>query len=133
MGDYFDMYSDETGAHLAWAATFNDEQDVYYSVITPSYVGLTDNKGMKDISVLRNYPNPFRDHTTIIYHLNERGIVNLKIFTMTGGEVITLVNEIQDAGRHQVEFNASGLHAGVYYYQIKTEKETGSNRFIILK
>jgi len=35
MGDYFDMYSDESGAHLAWAATFNGEQDVYYSLITP--------------------------------------------------------------------------------------------------
>jgi len=34
MGDYFDMISDYTGAHLAWAATFNGEQDVYYSYIT---------------------------------------------------------------------------------------------------
>jgi len=35
MGDYFDMVSDDGGAHLAWAGTFNGEQDVYYSYITP--------------------------------------------------------------------------------------------------
>jgi len=35
MGDYFDMISDDGGAHLAWAGTFNGEQDVYYSYITP--------------------------------------------------------------------------------------------------
>jgi hypothetical protein len=34
MGDYFDMVSDNNGAYLAWAATFNNEQDVYYSYIT---------------------------------------------------------------------------------------------------
>jgi hypothetical protein len=38
MGDYFDMQSDITGAHLAWAATFNGEQDVYYSFITDSTI-----------------------------------------------------------------------------------------------
>lgn len=40
MGDYFDMYSDTHGAHLAWTATFNGEQNVYYSVIRPQYTHL---------------------------------------------------------------------------------------------
>ncbi|MDH4070157.1 MAG: T9SS type A sorting domain-containing protein [Ignavibacteria bacterium] len=39
MGDYFDMVSDNEGAHLAWAGTFNGEQDVYYSYITPEAAG----------------------------------------------------------------------------------------------
>jgi hypothetical protein len=133
MGDYFDMYSDEAGAHLAWAATFNGEQDVYYSLITPSYVGLSDNVEKPSVSFLKNYPNPFKDKTTIRYRLSGEMNVLLKVFSMTGSELITLVNENQDPGIHQVVFNASGLESGVYYYQLKAGQSLISKRFILLK
>jgi hypothetical protein len=133
MGDYFDMYSDESGAHLAWAATFNGEQDVYYSLITPSYVGLAESIGRENITELKNHPNPFKDQTTIQYQLSHPGYVSLKIYSASGIEVGSLVNEMQDTGRHQVIFKASGLEGGVYYYRLQTEHETEINRFILLK
>lgn len=133
LGDYFDMYSDETGAHLAWAATFNGEQDVYYSLIIPYYVGIAEEGRGSSISLLQNIPNPFKDKTTIRYNLLEKGFITLKVYTMTGQEVATALNEIQDDGIHQVEFNASGLPAGMYYYQVKSEKGIVKNKFILLK
>jgi hypothetical protein len=133
MGDYFDMYSDEAGAHLAWAATFNGEQDVYYSVITPSYVGLAEKGRGSSVSQLQNVPNPFRDKTTIRYKLSEKSNISLKVFTMSGTEVATLVNETQETGLHQVEFNAGELESGVYYYRLQTENSSVSKRIIKLK
>jgi len=133
MGDYFDMFSSDAGAHLAWAATFNNEQDVYYSLITPDYVGLEDKGNIARINTLYNYPNPFRERTTIRYELAEDGYVSLKVYTMTGEEVATAVNEEQIAGPHQVDFNATGLNAGMYYYQMQTGQGIAKNRFILLK
>ena len=132
MGDYFDMYSDETGAHLAWAATFNGEQDVYYSVITPAYVGLVEDIGASPISLLQNFPNPFKDETTIRYRLSDENFVSVKIFSVTGREVASLVNETQTAGIHQVSFQAAGLESGVYFYQLQAGGSTKTNRFILM-
>jgi len=68
MGDYFDMKSDNDGAHLAWANTINGGQDVYYSHIIPDV-----NLGVNDLDsgALRvaNYPNPFSETTTIEFYL----------------------------------------------------------------
>lgn len=133
MGDYFDMYSDETGAHLAWAATFNGEQDVYYSVITPSYVGMDEKGRGFDFSDLQCFPNPFRDQATIRYNLVENNFVTLKVYSMTGTEVATLVNEKQEAGLHQVILNGSGLVSGVYYIKLQTSQSSEKQRVILIK
>jgi hypothetical protein len=132
MGDYFDMYSDETGAHLAWAATFNGEQDVYYSLIKPSYVGLAGHKTVK-VAELWSNPNPFKGQTDIHYRLAESGPVTLKLYNSSGIEIKILVNEDQSKGNHDLIFNQDGLEAGIYYYRLQSEFETGTNRFIILK
>jgi hypothetical protein len=133
MGDYFDMYSDEAGAHLAWAATFNGEQDVYYSVITPDYVGMAEEGRGSPVSLLQNFPNPFKEKTTISYNLLERGFITLKVYNMSGSEVSVLVNEIQQTGLHQAVFDATGLESGVYYYRIQTGKVFETERLILIK
>jgi hypothetical protein len=133
MGDYYDMYSDEAGAHLAWAATFNGEQDVYYSVITPSYVGITEKGRGTPVSFLQNFPNPFFDKTTIRYNLIEKGVISLKIYTMAGTEVATLLNETQKAGLHQVAFNAENLDSGIYYYRLQCGDSYETRRFVLLR
>jgi hypothetical protein len=133
MGDYFDMYSDEAGAHLAWAATFNGEQDVYYSVITPSYVGIAEKGRGSPISLLQNTPNPFREETTIRYKLQEKGFVSLKVYSLSGTEVSTLVNEMQEAGLHQVLYNAGRLISGIYYYRIQTGDSYETRRLVLMR
>jgi hypothetical protein len=133
MGDYYDMYSDEAGAHLAWAATFNGEQDVYYSVITPSHVGIIEKGRGSHFSSLLNTPNPFRNQTTIRYNLLEKGLVTLKVFSLAGTEVSTLVNETQEAGLHQANFSADDLESGIYYYRLQSGDSNETRRLVLLK
>jgi len=68
----------------------------------------------------QNYPNPFNPRTIINYELPITNEVELSIFNLFGQRVATLVNEKQNAGNYQVEWNASDLASGVYYYRLST-------------
>jgi hypothetical protein len=133
MGDYFDMYSDETGAHLAWAATFNGEQDVYYSLIKPEFTGVADPAGLFASRLSTSFPNPFKDRTTIRYQLPVREKVSLKVYNLSGMEIAALVNVVQDAGLYYKEFNASGLESGIYYYRLQAGKYSETGRMTVVK
>ncbi|MDQ3022344.1 MAG: T9SS type A sorting domain-containing protein, partial [Bacteroidota bacterium] len=69
----------------------------------------------------QNYPNPFNPSTKINYDLPFDGKVSVKIFDMAGKEVSTLVNEVKTAGYYTINFNASNLSSGVYFYRISAE------------
>jgi len=73
----------------------------------------------------QNFPNPFNPSTTISYSIPENGIVTLKVFDALGTEVRYLVDEAQEAGYHQVEFNAEGLSSGIYFYKLKVYPANG--------
>lgn len=129
MGDYFDMYSDEAGAHLAWAATFNNEQDVYYSVITPDYVRIAENPSENSVYA-QAVPNPFSDHSVIRYSLKDAGSVTLEIFTAGGQKVSTLVDGVKDSGHHQEVFDAANLPSGIYYFRLQTAEGHATGKLI---
>jgi hypothetical protein len=224
MGDYFDMESVNDGVHLAWAATFNGEQDVYYSFITDTSmipvellsftaasngkevilnwstatelnnqlfevqrsfegsdfasVGFVNGKGttterqdytykdkiltegkysyrLKQIDYLgryeysdiieielrvfnsylleQNYPNPFNPVTTIGYGIREKSNVKITVLNSIGEEVAMLVNEEKESGYHTVEFNATNLPSGVYFYQLIAGEYTAIKKMILLK
>lgn len=69
----------------------------------------------------QNYPNPFNPKTKINYQLPITNYVELSIYNLIGQKVETLVAENQQAGHHQVEWNAGGFASGVYYYRLSTE------------
>ncbi|HMS64761.1 MAG TPA: T9SS type A sorting domain-containing protein, partial [Ignavibacteria bacterium] len=69
--------------------------------------------------LVQNYPNPFNPTTTISFDLPVAGNVSLKVFNTSGKEVATLVNETRSAGYYSVNFNASNLSSGVYYYRLE--------------
>lgn len=131
MGDYFDMYSDETGAHLAWANTLNGEQDVYYANITPSITGISANDPSEHISLSQNFPNPCNEYTTIRYNLPQKMHIAIKVYDLTGREVAVLLNETSEAGIGQVEFDARGLKSGIYYYTLKAGNYAKTRKLMI--
>lgn len=73
----------------------------------------------------QNYPNPFNPSTLISYSINDNANVNIKIYDMTGREVSTLVNSFHNAGTYSVNFNASNLASGIYFYVLRMN--TGTN------
>jgi Secretion system C-terminal sorting domain len=70
----------------------------------------------KDFVLHQNYPNPFNPSTTIKYAVPKTSLVSLKIYDLTGQEVAVLVNEVKEAGTHELNFDASNLASGVYFY-----------------
>ena len=92
----------------------------------------------------QNYPNPFNPTTKIKYtipsvtlSLSKGDIpVSLKVFDVLGNEITTLVNEQQQPGTYEVEFNvgqAINLSSGVYYYQLRVYPVSGAGGFVETK
>jgi len=83
------------------------------------------------------YPNPFNTSTIIKYSIPSiqagGGFVTLKIYDILGREVITLVNEKQNAGNYEVNFNAKNLSSGIYYYRLKSGSFVESKKMVLLK
>lgn len=65
-----------------------------------------------------NFPNPFSSSTRIQYQLPADCKVMLKVFDLSGKEIMVLVNSEKKAGLYSVDFNASGLGSGIYYYKL---------------
>lgn len=86
----------------------------------------------KEFSLEGNYPNPFNPSTVIKYNIPVSAFVTLKIYDVSGREVSTLKNEIQNEGSYDVNFNASGLSSGVYYYKLTAAKNNAVN-FVSVK
>lgn len=87
----------------------------------------------KTFSLSQNYPNPFNPTTTIEYEITHRDYVSLKVYDITGKEVVTLVNQMQEPGRYRVSFNGSSFSSGVYYYTLKTKIFTATKQMLLIK
>jgi len=81
----------------------------------------------------QNYPNPFNPVTTIAYGIPQAGIVKLKVFDMSGREVVTMINEFKDEGYYTVKLDASGIASGAYVYRIESGKFVSVKKMVLLK
>ena len=86
-----------------------------------------------EFSIDQNYPNPFNPVTTINYSLPYTQYTILKIYDITGKEVMTLVNETKPAGRYLVKFDGSNLGSGVYFYKITAGNFSAVKRMFLIK
>ncbi len=87
----------------------------------------------KKYSLSQNYPNPFNPSTTIRYAIPKQSVVTLKIYSVLGEEIETLVNKELNAGIYEVNFNASNLTSGVYFYRIIAHSTNGKKEFVDTK
>lgn len=100
----------------------NSKQNLFTSKVIPT-----------EYSLYQNYPNPFNPLTKIQYDIPTDAKVQLKIYDILGREVKTLVNEFQNAGRYNVEFNASNFASGVYFYRIVTDNFSNTKKLMLLR
>ena len=85
----------------------------------------------KGFKLNQNYPNPFFHTTTISYSISNPEFISLKVYDMSGGLVKMLVNEYQNSGSYSIEFDATSLPGGVYFYQIKTGEYSDVKRLVL--
>jgi len=98
--------------------------------------------GVKEVSstvprqfrLFQNYPNPFNPVTNIMYELNTKGLVKLKVFDITGKQITVLVNSEQIPGTYQVDFTGNNYSSGVYFYQLSIDsKVIDTKKMVLLK
>jgi hypothetical protein len=96
-------------------------------------VDVKDEFELKRYYLTQNYPNPFNPATSIAYEIPNNSHVELKIYDMLGREISTLVNEEQNAGKHEVKFNGANLSSGVYIYRLRANNFLEIKKMMFLK
>ena len=87
----------------------------------------------KEFALGQNYPNPFNPVTAIEYAVKKACHVVLKVFDIRGREVMTLVDSDHQAGIYKVNFDASHLATGLYFYQIKMKDFVAVRKMVVLE
>ncbi|HMS65957.1 MAG TPA: T9SS type A sorting domain-containing protein [Ignavibacteria bacterium] len=81
----------------------------------------------------QNYPNPFNPSTKINYDLPKDGQVSIALFDLTGRQVASLVNDFKTAGYYTVQFNATNLSSGMYFYRITADNFVSTKKMVLIK
>ena len=87
----------------------------------------------KNFALMQNYPNPFNSITTIKFSVSKTSLVTIKLYNILGNEVAILLNEKKSPGDYEVEFNATDLPSGIYYYQMRTNSFKDTKKLILIK
>lgn len=96
--------------------------------------GITNNSDVPETySLYQNYPNPFNPTTKISFALPKAGFVTIKVFNVIGKEVAVLLNENKQAGMYLIDFNASYLPSGIYFYKININDFTDVKKMILVR
>ncbi len=86
-----------------------------------------------EFKLVQNYPNPFNPSTTITYSIPENGMVTLKVYNIVGEEVAELVNQLQEQGVYNIDFNASNLSSGTYIYSLQLNGQLLNKKMQLMK
>lgn len=120
-----------------WAAALDgtNQQGLPFIIYGTNLTGISNNNtGVPSShSLKQNYPNPFNPSTKISFDLPKQDFVKISVFDMSGKEVETLVNRVVDAGSFTVDFDASKLSTGVYFYKMTTSNFTATKKMILVK
>lgn len=84
-------------------------------------------------SLDQNYPNPFNPATTISYQLPAQCLVALKVYDAVGREVATLLNRVEKPGYKSVQFDASRLSSGIYYYRLQAGNYLETRKLLLVR
>jgi len=136
----FDLASLKSKAESSASFTFSVEKTAEVNKDQTLKFTITDKNGQKwtkEITIkitppttyelFQNYPNPFNPTTKIEYQLPAAGMVILKIYDVLGKEVVSLVNEQQEAGYHQSLFDAHRLASGTYIYRLQATDDQNNH------
>ncbi len=81
----------------------------------------------------QNYPNPFNPETKIKFSIAQRSAVTLKIYSILGDEVTTIVDDQLESGDYSAPFNAKDLASGIYFYTLTAGSFSETKKLIFMK
>jgi len=81
----------------------------------------------------QNYPNPFNPTTKIVYGVNSREFIELRVFDVLGREAATLGNEVKEPGNYSVTLDAANLASGVYFYKLSAGSVVLTKKLMVLR
>jgi hypothetical protein len=116
-------------------ACYNQNLKVWKITGTLGFVGIeTEEVSMvKDFTLDQNYPNPFNPSTEIRFALQNDSQVKLSVFNTKGELVANLKNEKMAKGAHAVNFDATALNSGVYFYKLNVNGMTETKKMVLTK
>lgn len=100
---------------------------------TGSTSSVDENSNLITYNLEQNYPNPFNAVTVIKYHLAKPGFITLSIYSMLGVEIEKLVTEEKSAGSYEVEYDATHLPSGIYFYRLQAGSFTETKKMVLMK
>ena len=109
------LYYDKTLAFMQQGGGIY-KMNITYTVTPPTGSHQISSEVPKQFGLVQNYPNPFNPSTQIQYNVSRQSFVTIRVYDMTGTEVASLVNSNQTAGKYSIDFNASNIASGVYFY-----------------
>ncbi len=138
MGDNIDITSVGNKLFPVWMDNSTGTYQIWTVPIVIPSVGVEAENSISvpnEFDLKQNYPNPFNPGTTIEFNLPKSANVLLKIYDVTGKEIVSLINEFRQSGNHKINFDASkyGLSSGVYFYTLTAEGITKTKSMIMLK
>ena len=92
-----------------------------------------DVRSLDNYNLAQNYPNPFNPTTKIGYILKEKSNTKVVVMNAIGEEIAVLVNELQEQGYHEIDFNAMNLTSGIYFYSLQAGDFTQTKKMILIK
>jgi agmatine deiminase len=93
----------------------------------------TGNNTPSSFALYQNFPNPFNPVTKIKFDVPKSSFVNLKIYDISGREVLTITSAQLNSGSYSYEWNASGFASGIYFYKLETKDFTNVKKMILIK
>jgi subtilisin-like proprotein convertase family protein len=103
------------------------------NIVYNAILAVNNNQVPVKFELSQNYPNPFNPVTTIKYSILKQAFVVIKIYDILGREVKTLVNDMRIAGNYEIDFNASYLASGIYFYRMEAGDFTDVKKLVLLK
>ncbi|MER3524857.1 MAG: hypothetical protein C4326_12610 [Ignavibacteria bacterium] len=115
---------------------WNFSQNFLVRVLSPTSVAET--TPAATFKLVQNYPNPFgvpagQASTRIVFSVYAPGFMQLEVFDVLGREIATLVRDVKDAGRYEVEFDARNLPSGEYFYRLRSGGLVETRKMVFLR
>ncbi len=119
-------------ATTVWTGTINLDQA---QVVATTSLDAVAEEGTvpRTTELAQNFPNPFNPSTVIRYSVARASLVRLSVYDVLGREVVTLVNDHEDAGTRQVTWNASGMPSGIYYCRLQAGDAVSIRKMVLIK